>query len=149
MGYNYIAKDDDVWVYTGVTSATADNSIVGFVLVNQRTAESHYYPVAGATEESAMQSAEGAVQNLRYSATFPILINVSEQPTYFMALKDNAGTVKKFAMVDIQHYQNVATGRHGRGDAEVLPGDAGDPAERFPAMPRRQTRRSRRARSAA
>ncbi|WP_201738777.1 Tat pathway signal sequence [Senegalimassilia faecalis] len=110
VGYNYIAKDDDVWVYTGVTSATADNSIVGFVLVNQRTAESHYYPVAGATEESAMQSAEGAVQNLRYSATFPILINVSEQPTYFMALKDNAGTVKKFAMVDIQHYQNVATG---------------------------------------
>lgn len=57
-----------------------------------------------------MQSAEGAVQNLRYDATFPILINVSEQPTYFMALKDNAGTVKKFAMVDIQHYQNVATG---------------------------------------
>ena len=110
VGYNYIAKDDDVGVYTGVTSATADNSIVGFVLVNQRTAESHYYPVAGATEESAMQSAEGAVQNLRYSATFPILINVSEQPTYFMALKDNAGTVKKFAMVDIQHYQNVATG---------------------------------------
>ena len=110
VGYNYIAKDDDVWVYTGVTSATADNSIVGFVLVNQRTAESHYYPVAGATEESAMQSAEGAVQNLRYSATFPILINVSGQPTYFMALKDNAGTVKKFAMVDIQHYQNVATG---------------------------------------
>ena len=110
VGYNYIAKDDDVWVYTGVTSAPADNSIVGFVLVNQRTAESHYYPVAGATEESAMQSAEGAVQNLRYSATFPILINVSEQPTYFMALKDNAGTVKKFAMVDIQHYQNVATG---------------------------------------
>ncbi len=110
VGYNYIAKDDDVWVYTGVTSATADNSIVGFVLVNQRTAESHYYAVAGATEESAMQSAEGAVQNLRYEATFPILINVSEQPTYFMALKDNAGTVKKFAMVDIEHYQNVAVG---------------------------------------
>ncbi len=109
-GYNYIAKDDDVWVYTGVTSATSDNSIVGFVLVNQRTAESHYYAVAGATEKSAMESAEGAVQNLRYSATFPILINVSEQPTYFMALKDNAGTVKKFAMVDIQHYQNVAVG---------------------------------------
>ena len=59
LGYNYIAKDDDVWVYTGVTSATADNSIVGFVLVNQRTAESHYYSVSGATEVSAMESAEG------------------------------------------------------------------------------------------
>ena len=110
LGYNYIAKDDDVWVYTGVTSATADNSIVGFVLINQRTAESHFYPVAGATEESAMQSAEGQVQNLRYRATFPLLINVSGQPTYFMALKDNAGLVKQFAMLDIQRYQNVAVG---------------------------------------
>lgn len=110
LGYNYIAKDDDVWVYTGVTSATADKSIIGFVLVNQRTQESHFYSVSGATEDSAMQSAEGQVQNLRYIATFPILINVSNQPTYFMALKDEAGLVKKFAMVDIQRYQNVAVG---------------------------------------
>ena len=109
-GYNYIAKDDDVWVYTGVTSATADNSIVGFVLINQRTAESHFYSVSGATEDSAMQSAEGQVQNLRYQATFPLLINVSGQPTYFMALKDDAGLVKQFAMLDIQRYQNVAVG---------------------------------------
>ena len=110
LGYNYIAKDDDVWVYTGVTSATSDSSIVGFVLVNQRTAESHYYAVAGATEASAMDSAEGQVQNLRYVSTFPLLINVANQPTYFMALKDAAGLVKKFAMIDIQRYQNVAVG---------------------------------------
>lgn len=110
LGYNYIAKDDDVWVYTGVTSATADDSIIGFVLVNQRTQESHFYSVSGATETSAMQSAEGQVQNLRYTATFPLLINVANQPTYFMALKDSAGLVKKFAMVDIQRYQNVAVG---------------------------------------
>ena len=99
-----------MWVYTGVTSATADNSIVGFVLINQRTAESHFYSVSGATEDSAMQSAEGQVQNLRYQATFPLLINVSGQPTYFMALKDDAGLVKQFAMLDIQRYQNVAVG---------------------------------------
>ncbi|MCH4184749.1 MAG: Tat pathway signal sequence [Eggerthellaceae bacterium] len=110
LGYNYIAKDDDVWVYTGVTSATADNAIVGFVLVNQRTAEAHYYTVAGATEDSAMRSAKGQVQNLGYDATFPLLLNINGQPTYFMALKDNAGLVKKFAMLDIQRYQNVAVG---------------------------------------
>lgn len=110
QGYNYIAKDDDVWVYTGVTSATSDSSIIGFVLINQRTAESHYYSISGATEDSAMQSAEGQVQNLRYTATFPILINVANQPTYFMALKDAAGLVKQFAMIDIQRYQNVAVG---------------------------------------
>ncbi len=109
-GYNYIAKDDDVWLYTGVTSATADNSIIGFVLINQRTSESHFYSVSGATESSAMSSAEGQVQNLRYTATFPLLLNINNQPTYFMALKDSAGLVKKFAMIDIQRYQNVATG---------------------------------------
>lgn len=110
LGYNYIAKDDDVWVYTGVTSATADKSIIGFVMVNQRTQESHFYSVSGATEDSAMGSAEGQVQNLRYTATFPILINVADQPTYFMALKDSEGLVKKFAMIDIRRYQNVAVG---------------------------------------
>ena len=109
VGYNYIAKDDDVWVYTGVTSATADNSIIGFVLVNQRTQASHFYSVSGATEESAQNSAEGQVQNLRYTATFPLLINVANQPTYFMALKDGSG-LPKFAMIDIQRYQNVAVG---------------------------------------
>lgn len=110
LGYNYIAKDDDVWLYTGVTSATADNSIIGFVLIDQRTADSHYYTVAGATEDSAMASAEGQVQHLKYTATFPLLINVADQPTYFMALKDDAGLVKMYAMIDIRRYQNVATG---------------------------------------
>ncbi|MDR1016320.1 MAG: Tat pathway signal sequence [Coriobacteriales bacterium] len=110
LGYNYLAKDDDVWVYSGVTSATSDNSIIGFVLIDQRTHQSNFYSVAGATEESAMNSAEGQVQNLGYKATFPLLINVNDQPTYFMALKDSAGLVKKYAMLDIQRYQNVATG---------------------------------------
>lgn len=110
LGYNYIAKDDDVWMYSGVTSATGDNSIVGFILINQRIGEAHFYSVSGATEDSAMRSAEGQVQHLGYDATFPILINISGQPTYFMALKDAAGLVKQFAMLDIQRYQNVAVG---------------------------------------
>ncbi len=109
-GYNYIVKDDAVWLYTGVTSATGDDSIIGFVLINQRTSESHFYSVAGATEESAMTSAEGQVQNLRYTSTFPLLINISGQPTYFMSLKDSGGLVKMYAMLDIQRYQNVAVG---------------------------------------
>jgi hypothetical protein len=57
-----------------------------------------------------MASAEGQVQNLGYQATFPLLLNISGEPTYFLALKDNAGLVKKYAMVNIQTYQNVAIG---------------------------------------
>ena len=109
-GYNYLALEDDVWVYTGVTSVTSDQSIVGFVLMNQRTAETRYYAVSGAQEESAMSSAEGQVQNLKYHAAFPLLLNITNQPTYFMALKDDAGLVKKYAMVNVQKYQDVAIG---------------------------------------
>lgn len=109
-GYNYIAIDDDVWVYTGVTSVSKDQSNVGFVLMNQRTMETKYYKVEGAIEDSAMSSAEGQVQNLGYQATFPLLLNISDEPTYFMALKDGAGLVKKYAMVNVQKYQWVAIG---------------------------------------
>lgn len=109
-GYNYIALDDDVWVYTGITSVTSDQSIVGFVLMNQRTAETRFYAVSGAEEYSAMASAEGQVQHLGYKATFPLLLNIGDQPTYFMALKDDAGLVKSYAMVNIEKYQIVAVG---------------------------------------
>lgn len=109
-GYNYIALEDDVWVYTGVTSVGGDESNVGFVLMNQRTAETKYYSIAGAEEYSAMDSAEGRVQHLGYRATFPLLLNVSGEPTYFLALKDAAGLVKSYAMVNIKQYQIVAIG---------------------------------------
>ncbi|WP_304508453.1 CvpA family protein [Anaerotignum sp.] len=109
-GYNYIALDDDVWVYTGVTSIGGDESNVGFVLMNSRTKETKYYQISGAKEISAMSSAEGQVQHLGYNATFPILLNIADEPTYFLSLKDGAGLVKKYAMVNIQKYQIVAIG---------------------------------------
>ncbi len=109
-GYNYLAEGDDVYLYTGVTSVGGDESNIGFLLSNQRTKETKYYPCAGATEYSAMDSAEGQVQNLRYNATFPLLLNIAEQPTYFMALKDASELVKMYAMVNVNQYQIVATG---------------------------------------
>ena len=109
-GYNYIAQNDDVYMYTGITSVGGDESNIGFILSNQRTKETHYYPCAGAEEYSAMSSAEGVVQHLNYISTFPLLLNISKQPTYFMSLKDNAGLVKMYAMVNVQQYNIVATG---------------------------------------
>lgn len=109
-GYNYIALEDDVWVYTGITSVNGDQANVGFVLMNQRTMEARYYTIEGATETSAMSSAEGQVQNLGYTSTFPLLLNISGEPTYFVALKDAYGLVKKYAMINIQKYQWVAIG---------------------------------------
>ncbi len=109
-GYNYLAIDDDVYMYTGVTSVGGDESNVGFLLSNQRTKQTKYYTIAGAEEYSAMASAQGQVQQMSYEATFPLLLNIAGQPTYFMALKDAAGLVKMYAMVNVSQYQIVATG---------------------------------------
>lgn len=109
-GYNYIVLNDDVWLYTGITSVTSDDSNIGFVLTNMRTKETKQFNVPAAEEYSAMQSAQGAVQEKSYKSTFPILINKNDRPTYIMSLKDKAGLVKMYAMVDAQDYQKVATG---------------------------------------
>ena len=109
-GYNYIAIDDDVYMYTGVTSVMADESNIGFILSNQRTKETHFYSIAGAEEYSAMDSAQSQIQQMRYTATFPLLLNIADQPTYFMALKGGDGLVKMYAMVNVQQYDIVSTG---------------------------------------
>lgn len=106
-GYNYIAVDDDVWLYTGITSVVQDESNIGFILINMRTKETKTYAINGAEEYSAMNSAEGAVQEKGYIATFPILINVENVPTYFISLKDNAGLVKMYSFVAVSNYQIV------------------------------------------
>ena len=109
-GYNYLVIGDDVYMYTGVTSVTSDESNIGFILTNQRTKETKFYSIAGAEEYSAMASAQSKVQQMNYIATFPLLLNIADEPTYFMALKGNDGLVKMYAMVNVQQYQIVATG---------------------------------------
>lgn len=109
VGYSFLAIDDDVYLYTGVTSVTSDNSILGFFLINQRTKDAYFYETAGATEAAAQQSAEGRVQDMGWKASFPILLNIDGQPTYYMALKDNSNVVKSYAMVNVEQYSVVAT----------------------------------------
>lgn len=111
-GYNYLALNDDVYMYTGVTSITStDNSITGFTLINQRTKEAKFYRVNGATENAAQEAAQGKVQQYQYVATFPLLLNIGEQPTYFMALKDNNQIVQQYALVNVNQFTTlVSTG---------------------------------------
>lgn len=106
-GYNYLAMDDDVYLYTGITSVLADESNIGFILTNMRTKETRFYSVSGAEEYSAMDSAKGQVQQMNYTPTFPLLINLNNRPTYLVSLKDNAGLVKMYAFVDVVNYQKV------------------------------------------
>lgn len=106
--YGYKVMDNDVWIYTGITSVIEDSSNIGFIMVNSRTCEAKYFKVAGAEEFSAMNAAEGQVQNLGYKAAFPSLINIDGRPTYFMVLKDKGNLVKQYALVDVKKYSIVA-----------------------------------------
>lgn len=109
-GMNLIYNDNECFYYTGITSVGSDESLVGFTLTNTRTGKTTIYKTAGATETAAMRSAEGKVQQYRYSATFPYLINIQGEPTYFTTLKDSNGLVKQYAMVDVKNYNTVAVG---------------------------------------
>lgn len=122
QGYGYIAMDDDVWIYTGVTSSESDASNFGFILSNQRTKETRYYEAGGAIESAAQQSAEDAVQNYQYAATFPILLDIEGQPTYFMSLYGTSNTVKGYALVNLADKTIVGTGivDEMKSDAKAL-----------------------------
>ena len=109
-GMNLIYNNNECFYYTGITSVGSDESLVGFTLTNTRTGKTTIYKTAGATETAAMRSAEGKVQQYRYSATFPYLINIQGEPTYFTTLKDSNGLVKQYAMVDVKNYNTVAVG---------------------------------------
>ncbi|WP_426350171.1 hypothetical protein ACPWSR_02750 [Alloiococcus sp. CFN-8] len=108
--YGYKSLENDIWVFTGVTSVSSDESNIGFVLMNSRTGAINYYDIYGAEEYSAMSAAEGQVQNLRYKASFPSIINVDGEPVYIMVLKDSGGLTKMYAIVNLQDYSLVATG---------------------------------------
>lgn len=105
--YNYISIGSDIYLYTGITSATADSSNLGFILVNMRTREVTNYKLASATETAAQESAEGEVQEKHYEATAPTLVKLDGKAYYLVSLKDAAGLVKSYAIVDAEDYQQV------------------------------------------
>ncbi len=109
-GYNYVNIDTDTYIFSGLTSVGSDQSISGFALINLRTKEASYIKVGGANEYSAMSSAEGQVQHLGYRATFPILLNVGSEATYFVSLKDAEELVKMYSFVNVSDYSIVGVG---------------------------------------
>ena len=105
--YNYITIGSDIYLYTGLTSVNADNSNLGFVLVNMRTRETSFYRLPSVTETSAMKSAEGAVQEKGYNSTAPILTKLNGQAYYLVSLKDKGSLIKAYALVNAEDFQKV------------------------------------------
>ena len=107
-GYNTaITSNGEIVFYTGLTPASNAESNVGFILANPKTGEVIRYTCSGAEESSAQASAESLVQDLRYVATFPTILNVNGEETYFMLLKDKAGLVQRYALCNVKNYTKV------------------------------------------
>ena len=103
-------NDNKSYWYTGITSSGADESTIGFMLVDSRTKEAKLYKQPGATETAAMRSAEGKVQEKNYEATFPVMYNILGKPTYVSSLKDKAGLVKMVAFVSVEDFSVLGLG---------------------------------------
>ena len=107
-GYNTaITSTGEIVFYTGVTPASNAETNIGFILASPRSGEVKFYSCTGADEYSAQKAAEGLVSNLRYTATFPTIINVDGEETYFMLLKDGAGLVQRYALCNVENYTKV------------------------------------------
>lgn len=105
-----IYNDGNCYLFTGLTSVGADESSIGFVMVDMVTKQSQLYQISGTTENKAMESAEGEVQQYGYRATSPIIINHNGIPTYFITLKDNGGLIKQYAFVSVTDVTTVGAG---------------------------------------
>jgi hypothetical protein len=131
-GYNYVPLNDDIYLFTGVTSIRSDSSNLGFYFVNLRTKDAMFFSVPSADEFSAMNSATGQIQEKNYVPAFPVLLNIKDRPTYLIGLKDASGLAKMFALVDAENYQKVEVGNtvqevinqyYMRTDTSNLPGE--------------------------
>ena len=109
-GHMILYNNGHCYLFTGMTSIGADDSAIGFIMVDMVDKDLRVYMMAGATETAAMGSAQGKVQHLGYQATFPLILNIDGQPTYFMALKDATGLIKQYAFVSVVNYSIVGTG---------------------------------------
>ena len=105
--FGYIVRDNDVYIYTGVTAVTNDESNIGYLLANERTGKIVVSYFESTDEDSVMRAAEGEVQEKGYRASFPSLVSINGKPAYVMVLKDNLGLVKMYAIVDANQYSHM------------------------------------------
>ncbi len=106
-----VYNEGKCYYFTGMSSVGKDEGTVGFFMIDTRTKEAIFYRMIGATEQAAMGSSTGGVQDMKYTPSVPIPLNVSGIPTYFMPLKDQEGLIKSYAMVNIENYDVVGNGK--------------------------------------
>ncbi len=101
-GTRVIMNEGELFYFTGLTSAGNDESTIGFVYANMRTKETRLFRFPGATEEAAMNKALTLIPQNNISTSFPIPLNVNNNPTYFILIKGEDGRILRYVFMKIQ-----------------------------------------------
>ncbi len=101
-GIGVVYNNGKCYYYTGITSLGKDESSLGFYLIDSRTGQPFLYKKSGAIEEVAVSTAENKVKNLGYVGTFPLLINIENNLTYFIPLMGSNDLTMSYAFVNVK-----------------------------------------------
>ena len=113
--YDVVYVDGVCYAYTGWTtykSGSNSDSSNGIIMMNLKNGEITLYENNGISENKAMKVAEGKVQEKEYNASYPILVQVAEQPTYFMLMRDKNDNITGYAFVSYKDYTKVAVAEY-------------------------------------
>lgn len=117
-GYNYLAINSDIFMYTGITNTNEKNSNLGFILTNVRTKETNYYAIEGVGETDAMDAVKSLAP--KNEVSFPLLINIDDRATYLLNVKDSTGLIKMYALVDAVDSNNIVISDSTFGIEEAI-----------------------------
>lgn len=101
-GTRVIMNGDELFYFTGFTSAGSDESTIGFLYTGMKSKETKLFRFPGATEEAAMNKVVTLLPQNNISTSFPIPLNVEDVPTYFILIKGEDGRILRYVYVSVQ-----------------------------------------------
>ena len=104
-GRRTVINSDELYHFTGMTSAGGDESTVGFAYVNMRTKESTLYSFPGATEVAAMNKTLTLIPQNNISASFPVPVSIGDEATYYILIKGQDGRIIRHVFMNVQDLQ--------------------------------------------
>lgn len=99
-GMDVIYIDGICYYYSGLMSTKNENSTSAIIMMNSRTGEITIYNTSGISEKRAMELAEGKVQEKEYTASYPLLLKVGNEETYFLLMRDKNENLVGYAFVN-------------------------------------------------
>lgn len=108
--YDVIYIDGTCFYYTGWTSAGKEGATNGIMMMNSRTGDIQYYSTYGISEGKSQSVVEGLVSDKGYQATYPLLLQVAGEETYFHLMRDENQNLVGYAFCNYKDYQKAGFG---------------------------------------